>query len=79
MKRKTRTFRVRASLDARLIAVARDNGRSVSEEIEHRLEWSFDYTAAWAHGMKIAAEAEAYLREHTELGDQPFATYTDEH
>ena len=28
---------------------------------------------------EIIREAEAYLREHTELGDQPFAKYTNEH
>src|SRR5262245_16683392 len=38
---KNRTFRVRATLDEQLAAAAKQSGRSVSEEIEHRLENSF--------------------------------------
>jgi len=41
LKRRTRTFRVCKSLDERLIEAARENGRSVSEEIEYRIEASF--------------------------------------
>ena len=40
-KRKNRTFRIRDSLDQRLKAAASASGRSVSEEIEYRLERSF--------------------------------------
>lgn len=35
------TFRIRGDLDERLQAAAKQAGRSVSEEIEHRLEGSF--------------------------------------
>jgi hypothetical protein len=38
---KSRTFRVRGDLDEKLEAAATQSGRSVSEEIEHRLERSF--------------------------------------
>jgi predicted DNA-binding protein len=38
---KNRTFRIRGDLDERLQAAAKQAGRSVSEEIEHRLEGSF--------------------------------------
>ena len=38
---KNRTFRVRGTLDEQLAAAAQEAGRSVSEEIEHRLEESF--------------------------------------
>ena len=38
---KNRTFRVRGTLDEQLVAAADDARRSVSEEIEHRLERSF--------------------------------------
>jgi hypothetical protein len=38
---KNRTFRVRGTLDEQLEAAAQETGRSVSEEIEHRLEQSF--------------------------------------
>jgi hypothetical protein len=38
---KNRTFRVRGELDYRLQAAANESGRSVSEEIEYRLENSF--------------------------------------
>lgn len=45
--RKQRTFRIRPSLDARLQAAAVQAGRSVSEEIEYRIERSCweDYVA----------------------------------
>lgn len=39
--RKNRTFRIRDSLDRALIKAAKSAGRSVSEEIEFRLELSF--------------------------------------
>lgn len=42
---KNRTFRVRGSLDGRLQAAAAASGRSVSEEIEFRLDQSFDRDA----------------------------------
>jgi hypothetical protein len=38
---KNRTFRVRGTLDEQLEAAAQEAGRSVSEEIERRLEASF--------------------------------------
>ena len=38
---KNRTFRVRDQLDQQLREAAKDSGRSVSEEIEHRLTRSF--------------------------------------
>jgi hypothetical protein len=42
---KNRTFRVRGSLDEKLQAAAAASGRSVSEEIEFRLDQSFDRDA----------------------------------
>ena len=39
---KNRTFRVRGGLDEKLQAAAAVSGRSVSEEIEFRLDQSFD-------------------------------------
>ena len=47
-ERKSRnfTFRSRGSLDAQLKEAARQSGRSVSEEIEFRLERSFAYDVA---------------------------------
>ena len=42
---KNRTFRVRGSLDERLQASAAGSGRSVSEEIEFRLDQSYDRDA----------------------------------
>jgi hypothetical protein len=39
---KNRTFRVRGGLDEKLQAAAAASGRSVSEEIEFRLDQSFD-------------------------------------
>lgn len=42
---KNRTFRVRGDLDEKLQAAAAASGRSVSEEIEFRLEQSFDRDA----------------------------------
>ena len=43
--RKNRTFRVRPVLDSNLVAAAATSCRSVSEEIEFRLEQSFDRDA----------------------------------
>jgi hypothetical protein len=43
--RKNRTFRVSSSLDQRLQTAANQSGRSVSEEIEWRLDRSFDTSA----------------------------------
>ena len=42
---KNRTFRVRGDLDEKLQAAAVVSGRSVSEEIEFRLDQSFDRDA----------------------------------
>jgi hypothetical protein len=42
---KNRTFRVRGGLDEKLQAAAAASGRSVSEEIEFRLDQSFDRDA----------------------------------
>ena len=48
--RKNRTFRIRGRLDQLLEKSAAENGRSTSEEIEHRLETSFhDERVALAH------------------------------
>jgi hypothetical protein len=56
--RKNRTFRIRARLDELLEEAAAKAGRSVSEEIEHRLELSFwEDRAATAHtGTDVGAE-----------------------
>ena len=54
----TRSFRVRGGLDDNLQAAARRSGRSVSEEIEHRLEISFLDERRNAHmlGSDVGAE-----------------------
>jgi hypothetical protein len=56
--RKNRTFRIRARLDDLLEAAANKAGRSVSEEIEYRLELSFyEARMAQAHlGSDVGAE-----------------------
>jgi hypothetical protein len=56
--RKNRTFRVRDQLDEMLEASAKKAGRSVSEEIEHRLELGFweDRVAAARTGSDVGAE-----------------------
>jgi len=54
--RRQKKFRTTDALDAKLKAAARAAGRSVSEEIEHRLEMSF------AQGS-MAREAAACVRE----------------
>jgi hypothetical protein len=56
--RKNRTFRIRARLDELLEEAAAKAGRSVSEEIEHRLELSFweDRAAAARTGSDVGAE-----------------------
>ncbi|WP_377830061.1 hypothetical protein ACFKHW_12920 [Bradyrhizobium lupini] len=48
---KNRTFRVRDQLDGQLVQAASNSGRSVSEEIEYRLERSFGEDAAYAGGV----------------------------
>ena len=55
--RKNRTFRIRGRLDQLLEKSAAKNGRSTSEEIEHRLETSFhDERVALAHtGSDVGA------------------------
>ena len=63
-RRKNRTFRVRASLDVRLIAAAQDNGRSVSEEIEYRLEASFVEADGRTHLIDLLTEPMALHREY---------------
>jgi hypothetical protein len=56
--RKNRTFRIRARLDELLEEAAAKAGRSISEEIEHRLELSFweDRVAAARTGSDVGAE-----------------------
>lgn len=56
--RKNRTFRIRARLDELLEGAAAKAGRSVSEEIEHRLELSFweDRAAVARTGSDVGAE-----------------------
>jgi hypothetical protein len=56
--RKNRTFRIRARLDELLEEAAAKAGRSASEEIEHRLELSFqeDRAALARTGSDVGAE-----------------------
>jgi hypothetical protein len=60
----TRSFRVRGGLDDNLQAAARTSGRSVSEEIEHRLEISFLDERRNAHmlGSDVGAEVLRMVR-----------------
>jgi hypothetical protein len=55
---KNRTFRVRDRLDEMLMEAAARTGRSVSEEVEHRLERSFfdDRQSADLMGSHVAGE-----------------------
>jgi hypothetical protein len=43
IKNKNLTFRTRGTLRDRLAAAADEHGRSLSEEVEHRLDMSFQY------------------------------------
>jgi hypothetical protein len=62
--RKNRTFRVRDRLDEMLEASAKKAGRSVSEEIEHRLEVSFldERQNAYLLGTDVGAHILRTLR-----------------
>lgn len=53
---KNRTFRVRGELDTKLQTAADTSGRSVSEEIEYRLERSFDRSDRLAEVMEAARQ-----------------------
>jgi len=57
---KNRTFRVRGDLDAKLQSAAQTSGRSVSEEIERRVEASFE----WDQARQTARE---WLEESREV------------
>lgn len=61
---KTRTFRVRGALDETLQEAATKAGRSVSEEIEHRLERSFydDREARRFLGSEVGSEILRLIR-----------------
>jgi predicted DNA-binding protein len=56
---KNRTFRIRDSLDQRLQEAAKQSGRTVSEEIQYRLEQSFDL----ADFRRIAEDAVVKIDE----------------
>lgn len=82
-KRNNLTFRARDQLKASLAAAAEINRRSLSEEIEHRLEKSFLYEQALGDVEEfkrraVAAEAAArgYGTLHTPTGDRYFAPGT---
>ena len=59
----TITFRVRASLGDQLRKTAAKSERSLSDEIEHRLEQTFSLEAIKADTDKMHAEAKATLTE----------------
>lgn len=75
---KSRTFRVRGDLDEKLEAAATQSGRSVSEEIEYRLDRSFRdeeireqaFERAWVmfEKKKALANLEAALADAKALG-----------
>jgi hypothetical protein len=76
---KNRTFRVRGELDEKLQAAAEQSRRTVSAEIEFRLECSFlmDQLDARMTALLGAGLKEALLIPHAELGagmrGSPFA------
>lgn len=51
---KNRTFRVRGQLDDQLAVAAERSGRSVSEEIEYRLDRSFENQLALEQALNLA-------------------------
>ena len=65
---KNRTFRIRGELDDRLQAAASKAGRSVSEEIEYRLEHSFRREDTTGLVKKTVREAVDYMIHLTEIG-----------
>jgi hypothetical protein len=79
---KNRTFRVRAGLDAKLQSAAQISGRSVSEEIERRVEASFEWEQArhtaqqWLeasrealqHGFETGLRVKGYKRVRVDQG-----------
>lgn len=72
---KNRTFRVRGNLDEWLIHAANESGRSVSEEIEYRLDQTFqvddmvaDYTGNEdSPGRRVRLAREQFRREQRDL------------
>jgi len=56
------TFRARQALRERLIKAAELAGRSMSEEIEHRLEMSFGYDAQLHQAVERAENLEDIAR-----------------
>lgn len=58
VKRAHLTFRVRDALRDRVAQVAAEQGRSISEEIEHRLERSFHESELRGNGVALALFAE---------------------
>lgn len=70
---KNRTFRVRAELDAALNAASAKSGRSVSEEIERRLERSFeveDFITAALGGPALRSHALSMLAAFASGGER---------
>jgi hypothetical protein len=57
-KNKNITFRTRGNLKDRLGAAADEYGRSLSEEVEHRLEMSFQYEERLAELQKRVRDLE---------------------
>ena len=68
--RKNRTFRVREALDDKLLASAAASGRSVSEEIEFRLEQSYDDRRLGADTAEKAFESMSNALARIEAGLQ---------
>jgi len=77
---KNRTFRVRGLLDEQLIAAAAESGRSVSEEIEYRLERSFQAgrQAVELESLKARLTRVETQLEYSTFADSTFAEARDE-
>jgi hypothetical protein len=76
-KRHNQTFRIRDQLKTKLATAAEANRRSVSEEIEHRLELSFVYEATLGdvedfkrRSMAAEAHRQGYGTIHAHEGDR---------
>src|SRR5687768_15799373 len=65
-KRNNLTFRARDQLKASLAQQAKTNSRSLSEEIEHRLEMSFEWERGFRDVDAIVAEASEIAKKSLE-------------
>lgn len=68
-KRNNLTFRTRDGLREQLEKTAKENGRSISEEIEHRLQMSFHHDTAFVIA-RLSLENEELRAVNTRLSER---------